>query len=183
MAERVIDAACSLDWPRRCLEVQVLDDSDDETAEVARRAVERWRRRGVAVSHVRRNGRAGFKAGALADGLRRTGAEFVAVFDADFLPGPGFLRRVMTSFTDPKVGYVQARWGHLNEDYSWFTRLQALMIDFHFLVEQPARAAGGYPTNFAGSAGVWRRRAIEEAGGWSSRTPWPAGRARRAGRR
>ncbi|PZR92742.1 MAG: hypothetical protein DLM67_14515, partial [Candidatus Nephthysia bennettiae] len=170
VAERVIDAACALDWPHDQFEVQVLDDSDDETVQIVRRAVKRWRSRGVDVRHLRRSGRSGYKAGALAAGMALTDAPFLAVFDADFLPRPDFLRRTMAEFDDPRAGYLQCRWTHHNEGYSWFTRLQALMIDFHFLVEQPVRAALGYPTNFAGSAGVWRRAAVEDAGGWSART-------------
>jgi cellulose synthase/poly-beta-1,6-N-acetylglucosamine synthase-like glycosyltransferase len=170
VAERVIDGACGLHWPRGQLEVQVLDDSDDETVAIVERAVDRWRRRGTNISHIRRSGRRGYKAGALAEGMGRTEAAFLAVFDADSLPPPDFLQKTIGEFEDPAVGYVQARWTHHNESYSWFTRLQALMIDFHFLVEQPVRAALGYPTNFAGSAGVWRRAAVEDSGGWSART-------------
>ncbi len=170
VAARVIDAACALDWPRDRLEVQVLDDSDDATVAVAAERAAHWRRRGVRVVHLRRGRRAGYKAGALAHGLSRTEAPLVAVFDADFVPPPDFLRRTVGAFADPRVGFVQARWGHLNETYSLFTRLQALMVDFHFLCEQAARPALGLPTNFTGTAGVWRRLAIEEAGGWSDRT-------------
>lgn len=170
VAERVIDAACGLDWPRDRLEVQVLDDSDDDTPEIVARRVERWRLAGVAVTHLRRRHRAGYKAGALANGLLLTSAPFVAVFDADFMPRPDFLRRVMPALSDPRVGFVQARWGHLNEGFSLFTYLQSLMTDFHFLVEQAVRPWLGHFTNFAGSAGVWRRAAIEDAGGWLATT-------------
>jgi len=170
VAERVIDAACGLDWPRDRLEVQVLDDSDDDTPEIVERRLERWRLAGVAVSHVRREHRAGYKAGALANGLTLTSAPFVAVFDADFVPRPDFLRRVMPALCDPRVAFVQARWGHMNEGFSLFTYLQSLMTDFHFLVEQAVRPWLGHFTNFAGSAGVWRRAAIEDAGGWQATT-------------
>ncbi len=170
VATRAIAAVCSLDWPRDRLEVQVLDDSDDATTEEVALTVERWRARGLNVSHIRRGARSGFKAGALAYGFAATQAPFLAIFDADFVPPPDFLRRVMAGFTEPDVGWVQARWGHLNETYSLLTRLQALMIDFHFLVEQAVRPALGYPTNFTGTAGVWRRDAITGAGGWSART-------------
>ena len=170
VATRAIEAVCSLDWPRERLEVQVLDDSDDATTEEIALAVERWQARGVAAAHVRRGTRSGFKAGALAHGFTATQAPFLAVFDADFVPPPDFLRRVMAGFTEPDIGWVQARWGHLNESYSLLTRLQALMIDFHFLVEQAVRPALGYPTNFTGTAGVWRREAIAGGGGWSART-------------
>ena len=170
VAERVIDAACSLEWRRDRLEVQVLDDSDDDTAAIIARRVEHWRRAGVTVSHVRRERRTGYKAGALAHGLTLTSAPFLAVFDADFVPRRDFLRRVMPALSDERVGFVQARWGYLNEDFSLFTYLQSLMVDFHFLVEQAVRPHHGYMTNFTGSAGVWRRAAIEDAGGWSAAT-------------
>ncbi|HXM54025.1 MAG TPA: glycosyltransferase, partial [Candidatus Dormibacteraeota bacterium] len=170
VAERVIEACCRLDWPRDRLEVQVLDDSDDDTPEIAAAAVARWRAAGVDIAHVRRTNRAGYKAGALAHGLTLSDAAFVAVFDADFVPAPDFLRRMLPSLDDPDVAFVQARWAHLNEEFSLFTYLQSLMTDFHFLVEQVVRPRRGYFTNFAGSAGVWRRTAIDDAGGWSAST-------------
>jgi cellulose synthase/poly-beta-1,6-N-acetylglucosamine synthase-like glycosyltransferase len=170
VAERVIDAVCAIEWPRDRLEVQVLDDSDDDTTSIIALRTSVWRRRGVKVSHVRRQSREGFKAGALAYGLGRTNAELIAIFDADFVPAPDFLRRIVGAFADSRIGFVQARWGHLDEDYSLFTRLQAMAIDFHFLVEQAVRSSRGYFTNFTGTAGVWRREAIEDAGGWSART-------------
>ncbi|HYS97565.1 MAG TPA: glycosyltransferase [Candidatus Dormibacteraeota bacterium] len=170
VAERVIDAVCSIDWPRDRLHVQVLDDSDDETTDIAGSRIAHWQRRGLRVDHVRRRSRNGFKAGALAFGLERTDAQLIAIFDADFVPAPDFLRRTIGAFDEPSVGFVQARWGHLDEGYTLFTRLQAMAIDFHFLVEQPVRSAAGYFTNFTGTAGVWRRAAIEDAGGWSART-------------
>ena len=170
VARRVIDAVCALEWPRDRFEVQILDDSDDDTVAIVAGRAARWSRRGVSISHVRRGSRAGFKAGALAHGLKATAAPFIAIFDADFVPPADFLRRTMGAFGDPEVGFVQARWGHLDEGYSWFTRLQALAIDFHFLVEQAVRSARGYFTNFTGTAGVWRRAAIEDSGGWSART-------------
>jgi Glycosyltransferase like family 2 len=170
VAERVIDAVCAMEWPRNRLEVQLLDDSDDETFAIVSRRAAHWRHKGVRVSHVRRDTRAGFKAGALAHGLTLTNAPFIAIFDADFVPPRDFLRRTLGVFDDPRVAFAQARWGHLDEGYSWFTRLQALAIDFHFLVEQAVRSDRGYFTNFTGTAGVWRRLAIEDAGGWSART-------------
>ena len=157
---------CAIDWPRDRLEVQVLDDSDDETVSIVARAGRALA--APAGSHVdARAGAAratGFKAGALAHGMTLTDAPFIAIFDADFVPPPDFLRRTMGVFDDPSIGFVQARWGHLDEGYSWFTRLQALAIDFHFLVEQAVRSADGYFTNFTGTAGVWRRAAIEDVG-------------------
>jgi cellulose synthase/poly-beta-1,6-N-acetylglucosamine synthase-like glycosyltransferase len=170
VADRVIDAVCGIEWPADRLEIQVLDDSDDDTGSIVAARVARWRRRGLHITHVRRGSRTGFKAGALADGMKLTTAPFIAIFDADFVPPADFLRRTMGVFSDPRVGFVQARWGHLDEGYSWFTRLQAMAIDFHFLVEQAVRSASGYFTNFTGTAGVWRRAAIEDAGGWSAAT-------------
>ena len=170
VAERLLDAVCEIDWPRDIFTVQVLDDSDDDTVQILARRIAHWQRHGVEVAHVRRGTRAGFKAGALAYGLRHTTAEYVAIFDADFVPPGDFLRRTIGSFADPRVAFVQTRWGHLDEGYSWFTRLQALFIDFHFLVEQSVRSARGYFVNFTGSAGVWRRAAIEDAGGWTAST-------------
>ena len=170
VAERVLDAVCAIDWPRNRFEVQVLDDSDDETTDILARRTTHWRRHGIQVTHARRGSRDGFKAGALAHGLALTVAPFIAIFDADFVPPSDFLRRTVGAFDDPSVGFAQARWGHLDEGYSLFTRLQAMAIDFHFLVEQAVRSASGYFTNFTGTAGVWRRTAIEDAGGWSART-------------
>ncbi len=170
VAERAIDAAARLDWPHNLLEIQVLDDSDDDTSEMVARAVARWRRTGVRIVHLRRPSREGYKAGALALGLERTKAPLVAVFDADFVPQPDFLRRTIPALTDPRIGFVQARWAHLNEGYSLLTYLQSLMTDFHFLVEHPVRRGRGFLSNFTGSAGVWRRVAIEDAGGWSAAT-------------
>jgi len=170
VAERVIDAVCAMDWPPDRLEVQVLDDSDDDTSAIVSRRAAHWRRHGISVTHVRRGSREGFKAGALAHGLSRTEAPFIAIFDADFVPPRDFLQRMVGVFDDPRIGFAQARWGHLDEGYSWFTRLQALAIDFHFLVEQAVRSDRGYLTNFTGTAGMWRRQAIEDSGGWSAAT-------------
>ena len=170
VAERVLDAVCEIEWPPGRLEVQVLDDSDDETTSIVARRVAMWRLKGIRITHVRRGTRSGYKAGALAYGLTLTKAPLVAIFDADFVPPRDFLRRIVGTFDDPKVGFAQARWGHLDEGYSWFTRLQALAIDFHFLVEQAVRSADGYFTNFTGTAGIWRREAIEDSGGWSADT-------------
>ncbi len=170
VAERVLDAVCELDWPRDRFEVQVLDDSDDETVSIVARRAAHWRRRGVTVTHVRRGSRDGFKAGALAHGMTLTDSPFIAIFDADFVPPSDFLCRTLGVFDDPTIGFAQARWGHLDEGYSWFPRLQALAIDFHFLVEQAVRSSQGYFTNFTGTAGVWRRAAIEDSGGWSAAT-------------
>ncbi|MEA2627851.1 MAG: hypothetical protein QOJ10_311 [Chloroflexota bacterium] len=170
VAERVLDAVCVLDWPSDRFEIQVLDDSDDDTTSIVARRAAHWRRRGIKVTQVRRGSREGFKAGALAHGMALTDSPFIAIFDADFVPPPDFLRRTVGVFADERIGFAQARWGHLDEGYSWFTRLQAMAIDFHFLVEQAVRCADGYFTNFTGTAGVWRRTAIEDSGGWSAAT-------------
>lgn len=170
VAARLLDAACGLDWPRDRLEIQVLDDSTDDTRQLVRARARRWRGRGVNVRVIGRPGREGYKAGALAFGLEQARGELVAVFDADFLPPPDFLRRTVPHLQDPGVGFVQVRWGHLNADYSLFTRLQALAIDGHFMVEQFARERGGFFMNFNGTAGIWRRSCIRDAGGWQADT-------------
>ena len=170
VAERLIRAAAALTWPRERLEVQVLDDSSDDTADIAERVCHELAADGRHVRHIRRGSRDGFKAGALAYGMALTEAEFLTVFDADFVPRPDFLLRTMPAFLSDSVGFVQARWGHLNARYSLFTFLQALAIDAHFLVEQQARWATGAFFNFNGTAGVWRRTAIEHGGGWQTDT-------------
>ena len=171
VVERLIDAAAALDWPRDRLQVQVLDDSDDETSALARACVEMHRRRGIEIEWVRRPDRAGYKAGALAVGLTRARGEFVVIFDADFVPPCDFLRRAVPPFFDrPALGLVQARWSHLNTDYSALTRAQSLALDGHFVVEQTARNRSGLLMNFNGTAGVWRRACIEASGGWSGDT-------------
>lgn len=170
VVERLIDAACALRWPREALEIQVLDDSTDDSVEIAARAVARQRARGVDIVHLRRPSRTGYKAGALAWGLARAKGELVAIFDADFVPGPDFLERTVPHFADPGIGLVQARWGHLNRGLSTLTEAQAVLLDAHFTVEHVARSGSGLLFNFNGTAGVWRRRAIEDAGGWSADT-------------
>lgn len=170
VVERLIDAAARLDWPRDKLEIQVLDDSTDDTVERSRAVAAGWRARGVDVRVLHREDRAGYKAGALQAGLLASGAELIAIFDADFVPPPDFLRRVVPCFGDPAVGMVQARWGHLNEERSALTRLAAILLDGHFVLEHTARNRGGLFFNFNGTAGVWRRAAIEGAGGWAHDT-------------
>jgi cellulose synthase/poly-beta-1,6-N-acetylglucosamine synthase-like glycosyltransferase len=170
VVERLIDAACALDYPRDRLEIQVLDDSTDETTAIAEKKVQDKQREGFLIRHIRRGDRAGFKAGALAAGLRATDAEFLAVFDADFVPPPGFVKALIHHFTDDKVGMVQARWGHLNRRFSICTRVQAILLDGHFVIEHTARNRSGRFFNFNGTAGIWRRAAILEAGGWQHDT-------------
>ena len=170
VAERLIRAVSELDYPRDRLEIQVLDDSTDETTEHAAAAVEAARARGVDARLLHRTNRAGYKAGALAEGLRQARGEFVAVFDADFVPRPDFLRRMVPHFRDATVGMVQARWGHLNRRRSALTSAQAVMLDSHFLLEHVVRMERGLFFNFNGTAGVWRRSCIDDAGGWSHET-------------
>ena len=167
---RLIDATAVLDYPPGRLEIQVLDDSDDETSEGAALAVARHRARGVDIHHLRRPCRKGFKAGALADGLARARGDLVAVFDADFIPATDFLLRLAPHFADPTVGMVQARWTHLNRTRSALTAAQATLLDAHFRIEHPARMHAGLFFNFNGTAGIWRRSRIEDAGGWSDDT-------------
>ena len=170
VVERLIEAVAQLRYPRDRFEVQLLDDSTDGTSRLARRAVERWRERGLSIRYRHREVRTGFKAGALADGLRLASGELIAVFDADFVPPPDFLERAVGVFEDPGVGMVQARWGHVNRRYSLLTRLQALLLDGHFVLEHGGRHRGGCFFNFNGAAGIWRRAAIESAGGWQHDT-------------
>jgi cellulose synthase/poly-beta-1,6-N-acetylglucosamine synthase-like glycosyltransferase len=170
VVERLLAAVAALDYPRERLEVQVLDDSTDETREVARRAVERYRREGLDITHVHREDRTGFKAGALENGLRTAKGELVAIFDADFVPRPDALRKLVHFFTDPLVGCAQMRWSHINGSYNLLTRLQTILLDGHFVVEQTVRNRTGGFFNFNGTAGLWRRRAIELSGGWQHDT-------------
>lgn len=167
---RLLDAVARLDWPRDRLEIQLLDDSTDETTAIAAAHVARLRASGLDIHHVRRASRVGYKAGALAHGMRLAKGELLAIFDADFVPQPDFLRRTLGHFTDPQVAAVQARWEHLNRDENRLTRAQALAIDGHFGVEQAARYWSGWLLNFNGTAGVWRREAIDDGGGWSADT-------------
>jgi len=172
-AERVIAAAAAQAYPRDSLHIQVLDDSTDDTAEIARRAVARARGCGVCIEWIHRSNRTGYKAGALAAGLARARGELIAIFDADFLPAPDFLRRLICErrvFDDPRVGFVQTRWDYLNRDASALTRAQAMTLDVHFIVEQTVRSHRGLLMNFNGSGGIWRRACIEDAGGWQDDT-------------
>src|SRR5438128_10803930 len=166
VVERLIDAVGRIDYPRDRLEIQVLDDSTDETQGIAGAGVERSRGAGHDIAYLRRDHRDGFKAGALQEGLRRAHGEYVAVFDADFVPGRDFLLRSVHFFTDPRVGMVQVRWDHLNRDSSHLTQAQAIFLDGHFVIEHTARNRSGRFFNFNGTAGIWRRAAIEDAGGW-----------------
>ena len=170
VAERVIRSACEVDYPRHLLEIQVLDDSTDETLELTRRLVRDYQARGVPIVHLHRESRVGFKSGALAYGFERARGEFIAVFDADFVVPRDFLRRTIPHFADPGLGIVQTRWAYFNDNYSELTRTTALALDGHFVVEQSARCWAGWFLNFNGTAGVLRARAVAEAGGWQDDT-------------
>jgi len=167
---RLIHAISRFEYPRHKLEVQVLDDSNDETVDIVRTLVTHYRGLGLDIEHIRRDNRQGYKAGALRDGLMVSRGELVAVFDADFVPEPDFLRKTVPFFVDEKIGLVQTRWGHVNEGYSMLTQAQAIAIDGHFGVEQAGRRWGGFFLNFNGTAGIWRRKAIDDAGGWHADT-------------
>jgi hypothetical protein len=170
VARRLIEATGKLDYPAALLEIQVLDDSSDETVTIARAAVEELRARGLDVVYVRRPNRHGYKAGALDFGLKLAKGDLIAVFDADFIPQSTFLREVVGHFRSPRVGMVQTRWGHLNRQHSLLTSIQALMLDGHHMVENRARFGSGCMFNFSGTGGIWRREAIESAGGWQHDT-------------
>ncbi len=168
--ERLIDAVAAFDYPKNAFEIHILDDSTDETVDIVRKKVEVYRAEGFQIRQIRRPKRQGFKAGALRDGLEYARGEFIAIFDADFLPRPDFLQQTIPYFQDDNVGVVQTRWEHINEDYSLITRLQALQLNVHFTVEQLGRMKGDFLLQFNGTAGVWRRQAIDEAGGWEADT-------------
>jgi cellulose synthase/poly-beta-1,6-N-acetylglucosamine synthase-like glycosyltransferase len=170
VAGRLIDAVCRLDYPRDRLEIQVLDDSTDETLEVVSRLVEQHRARGLDIRLLHRTDRTGFKAGALEAGLAAARGELVAIFDADFVPNPDFLKIAVPYFADSTLGLVQGRWHHINREYSLLTRIQAVLLDGHFMVEHIARNRSGCFFNFNGTAGIWRRTAIETSGGWQHDT-------------
>ena len=170
VVERLLKSVSELDYPRDRLQIQVLDDSTDDTREITTSCAEELRQRGFNVERIHRVDRVGFKAGALATGLASSQGEFVCILDADFVPPPDLLRRTVHFFTDPKVGMIQTRWGHLNRCYSLLTRVQAMFLDGHLLLEQTARSRSGRFFNFNGTAGLWRRTCIEEAGGWQHDT-------------
>jgi len=168
---RLIDASCAMIYPKEKLEIQLLDDSTDETVGVVAQYVERYRLMGFDIKQIRRTNRTGYKAGALKEGLTTARGEFVAIFDADFVPRPDFLLKTIPHFnTDPRVGMVQTRWEHLNFDYSLLTRTQAMALDGHFVIEQAVRNKVGYFINFNGTAGVWRKECIFDAGNWQADT-------------
>ena len=168
--ERLVEAVAAFEYPRDLLDIQVLDDSTDETQEVARNCVDRYRQLGVPVTYIHRDNREGFKAGALQEGLKFAAGEFVAIFDADFIPPADFLRRTVPYFVDQKLAMVQTRWSYINRHYSALTEVEAILLDGHFVIEHSSRFRSGLFFNFNGTAGIWRRAAIEDAGGWQHDT-------------
>lgn len=170
VARRLIDAVCRMDYPKNKMQVQVLDDSDDDTVDLIRSIVDEYRFKGFDIVHVRRADRSGYKAGALKAGMKSAKGEFIAIFDADFIPPSSFLKHLLRYFSDPKMGFVQCKWGHVNEDYSSMTQAQAVSLDLHFLVEQKAKSLSRIFLNFNGTAGIWRTSCISDAGGWQTST-------------
>lgn len=170
VVDRLVQAVCAMDYPKDKLEIQLLDDSTDETVDLSRRLAAQYSAQGFDIKHIHRTNRQGYKAGALKEGLAVARGEYVAIFDADFVPKPDFLKKTIPYFVDEKVGMVQTRWEHLNEEYSFLTRAQALALDGHFVIEQQIRHKAGFFINFNGTAGVWRKSTIEDAGNWHSDT-------------
>ena len=170
VAKRLVDAVCHMDYPKDKMRIMVCDDSDDDTVELLENVVNDYKKQGYQIEHVRRGTRKGYKAGSLKHAMKTTDTELVVIFDADFIPPTWFLKRAIPHFATPNIGLVQCRWGHLNENYSTITQVQALCIDFHFLVEQKAKSNSSLFMNFNGTAGIWRRECIEDAGGWHTAT-------------
>jgi cellulose synthase/poly-beta-1,6-N-acetylglucosamine synthase-like glycosyltransferase len=170
VSSRLIDAVCNMDYPKDRLEIQVLDDSEDDSREAVLASVQKKRLQGFNIHHISRQDRSGFKAGALRMGMQYAKGEFIAIFDADFVPPPEFLKKSLRYFSDSRVGLVQSRWGHMNENYSTLTEAQALSLDLHFLIEQNAKSSTHLFINFNGTAGVWRTSCIKDAGGWHTGT-------------
>lgn len=170
VVDRLLDGITAIDYPKEKVQIQVLDDSTDETVQIAKAKVDELLEKGWDVEYRHRVDRTGFKAGALEEGLETAKGELIMVFDADFVPTPGVLRKLVDHFTDPKVGMVQARWGHINKDYSVLTQCQSMMLDGHFVIEHIARNRSGRFFNFNGTAGVWRKETIIDAGGWEHDT-------------
>ncbi|NND87305.1 MAG: glycosyltransferase [Nitrosopumilus sp.] len=170
VAKRLVDSVCHLDYPQDKMRIMVLDDSDDDTVELLANVVDDYKKQGFHIEHVRRGTRKGYKAGALKHAMQSTDTELVAIFDADFIPPAWFLKRAIPHFSKPNIGLVQCRWGHVNENYSAITQAQALSLDFHFLIEQKAKSNSHLFMNFNGTAGIWKRDCIEDAGGWHTAT-------------
>lgn len=170
VAERLINAVCEIEFPKDQLEIQVLDDSTDETVDVVRKVVEEKQKQGFDIVHIHRTNRQGFKAGALKEGLQKAKGDYIAIFDADFIPQKDFLKRTLRYFVNDKIGMVQTRWEHLNENYSILTKIQALALDGHFVIEQSVRNKAGFFINFNGTGGMWRKECIIDAGNWHADT-------------
>ncbi len=170
VVERLINSVCEIDYPKNLMEIQVLDDSTDETVELVAKIVARKKKEGFDIEHIRRLSREGFKAGALKEGMKTAKGEYIAIFDADFIPQKEFLKKTLSFFSDEKVGMVQTRWEHINGDYSILTRAQALALDGHFVIEQTVRNKAGFFINFNGTGGIWKRACIEDAGNWEADT-------------
>ncbi len=170
VAVRLITAICKLDYPKDKIFIMVLDDSDDDTTMLLKHLVTKYKKMGFNIMHIRRNNRIGYKAGALKNAMRFTNTEYIAIFDADFIPPGWFLKRTIAYFSKPNIGLIQCRWGHLNENYSLLTKAQALSLDFHFLIEQNAKSYSNLFMNFNGTAGIWRKRCIDDSGGWHTTT-------------
>ena len=170
VADRLIDAVCELRYPRELLEIQVLDDSTDETQIVAERAVMRNALNGIDITYIHRSDRTGYKAGALDAAMKVAKGEFIAIFDADFIPSSDFLEKTVPYFGDERIAMVQARWGHINQDYSLLTKIQSILLDGHFVLEHGGRNRAGLFFNFNGTAGIWRRTALTQPGAeiWNS---------------
>ncbi len=170
VAGRLIDAVCEIDYPKNKLEIQVLDDSTDETVDLLRKIIKEKQKLGFDIKHVHRLNRKGYKAGALKEGLAKAKGEYIAIFDADFVPKKNFLKKTLRYFSAPNIGMVQTRWEHLNEDFSLLTKIQALALNGHFVIEQTVRNQAGFFINFNGTGGVWRKKCIEDAGNWNADT-------------
>jgi len=170
VVERLIDNICKLDYPKDKLQIHILDDSNDETLEITKRKVAEYKAKGFDIDQILRDDRVGYKAGALKAAMPKCDSDFVAIFDADFLPEKDFLKKTMPFFQNENIGVVQTRWGHINQNYSLLTELQAFQLNVHFTVEQKGRYKGNYLLQFNGTAGVWRSKCIEEAGGWEADT-------------
>ena len=170
VAKRLVDAVCGLDYPKEKMKIMIIDDSDDETVELLAKEVNNYKKQGFQIEHIRRGTRKGYKAGALKYAMQITDTEYVAIFDADFIPPNWFLKRAIPHFSKPNIGLIQCRWGHVNENYSSITQVQALSLDFHFLIEQKAKSNSHLFMNFNGTAGIWKRDCIEDAGGWHTAT-------------
>ncbi len=170
VAERLINAVCNIDYPKESLDIQVLDDSTDETKQIVSKIVQQKKDAGFTISHIQRKNRVGFKAGALKAGLEKAKGEYIAIFDADFIPSPDFLKNMLTYFYSNNIGMVQSRWSHINEKHSILTRVQAFALNGHFAIEQKVRNAAGFFINFNGTGGVWRKECIFNSGNWQTDT-------------